>query len=161
MKRHESLQELSRHHHFALLESLAIRRSGEEPAGRRPGAMKKVAETFVRFWNEKGRLHFREEEEILLPAYASHVSLENDPDVIRMLAEHALIRAKIGQLASLLDSNQSLEPELTELGRLLHDHIRLEENIIFPRIETTLSEAELQQIGHSLTVLHPKSSCDL
>lgn len=161
MKRHESLHELSRHHHFALLESLAIRRAGEELPERRPDAMKKVAETFVRFWNEKGRLHFREEEEILLPAYASHVPLQDDPDVIRMLAEHASIRAKIGQLASLLDSNQALEPALTELGRLLHDHIRLEENIIFPRIEATLSEEELQQTGCSLTVLHPKGSCDL
>ncbi|HSP07092.1 MAG TPA: hemerythrin domain-containing protein [Acidobacteriota bacterium] len=161
MKRHKSLHELSRHHHFALVEALSIRRARQEPVERRPAAMKKVAETFVRFWQEKGRLHFREEEEILLPAYASHVSLENDPDVIRMLAEHASLRARIGRVALLLNAKESLESDLVELGHLLHDHIRLEENIIFPRIEETLSEEELQQIGRSLTRLHPKDSCGL
>ena len=160
MKRHKSLHELSRHHHFALLESLSIRKAGEEPAERRPAAMRKVAERFVRFWQEKGRLHFREEEEILLPLYALHVPLEDDPDVIRMLAEHASLRARIGRLAAGLQGDKSMESELVQLGRLLHDHVRLEENIIFPRIEKTLSEEELQQAGRSLTPLHPKDSCD-
>lgn len=162
MKRHTSLIALSQHHHYALLQSLSIRRAREEPPERKPSALRKVAEKFLHFWQEKGKLHFREEEELLLPAYSLHVSLENDPDVIRMLAEHASLRGRIARLASLLDANADLESELTELGQLLNDHIRLEENIIFPRLETTLSEHELAELGRALTRLHSKGeSCEL
>lgn len=162
MKRHTSLVALSQHHHYALLQSLSIRRAREEPPERKASAMRKVAVKFLDFWQAKGKLHFREEEEILLPAYAWHVSLENDPDVIRMLAEHASLRGRIARLAATLDANAGLESELAELGQLLSDHIRLEENIIFPRLENTLSEQELAELGRTLTRLHSKGeSCEL
>jgi hemerythrin-like domain-containing protein len=161
MKRHESLHALSQHHHFALLESLFIRRANEESAATRESSLRKVAEEFVQFWKKKGKLHFREEEEILIPAFALHVSIENDQDVMRMLADHAMIRAKIGKLTSLLSKNEAFETDLTELGELLQSHVRLEENIIFPRMEKILSEEELKRVGHLLTWLHPKGSCEL
>ena len=78
-----------------------------------------------------------------------------------MLADHALIRSKIGALVSLLKNAEHFETQLTELGSLLQNHVRLEENVIFPRIEKTLSESELQQVGHLLTQLHPKESCEI
>jgi iron-sulfur cluster repair protein YtfE (RIC family) len=161
MKRHESLHALSQHHHFALLESLFIRRANEESAATRESSLRKVAEEFVQFWEKKGKLHFREEEEILIPAFALHVSIENDQDIMRMLADHAMIRAKIGKLTSLLSNNETFETDLTELGELLQSHVRLEENIIFPRMEKILSEEELKRVGHLLTWLHPKGSCEL
>jgi hemerythrin superfamily protein len=161
MKRHESLHELSRHHHFALMEALYIRRAMNELPEKRALRLRKVAEKFVEFWEKKGKLHFREEEEILLPAYAVHVSLENDQDVIRMLADHALIRAKIGALILLLSKDESIETQLGDLEMLLQNHVRLEENIIFPRLEQTLTETELQHVGQLLTRLHPKDSCEI
>ena len=161
MKRHESLHALSQHHHFALLESLFIRRATQESETTRADSLKKVAEAFVQFWQNKGKLHFREEEEILIPTYALHVAIENDQDVVRMLTDHATIRAKIGKLSELLSKNEPFETDLVELGDLLQNHVRLEENIIFPRIEKILSEEELQKVGHLLTWLHPKGSCEL
>src|SRR5262245_25234938 len=98
MKRHESLHALSQHHHFALLESLFIRRANQESEATRADRLRKVAENFVKFWETRGKLHFREEEEILIPTYALHISIENDQDVIRMLADHAVIRGKIDKL---------------------------------------------------------------
>jgi hemerythrin-like domain-containing protein len=161
MKRHESLHALSQHHHFALLESLFIRRATQESGITRADNLKKVAEAFVQFWQNKGKLHFREEEEILIPTYALHVAIENDHDVIRMLTDHATIRAKIGKLTELLSKNEPFETDLVELGDLLQNHVRLEENIIFPRMEKILSEEELQKVGHLLTWLHPKGSCEI
>jgi hemerythrin-like domain-containing protein len=161
MNRHESLHALSQHHHFVLLESLFIRRANEESTATRDSSLRRVAEEFIQFWEKKGKLHFRDEEEILIPAYALHVSIENDQDVMRMLADHAMIRAKIGKLVSLLSNNEPFETDLTELGEILQNHVRLEENIIFPRMEKTLSEEELQKVGHLLTWLHPKGSCEL
>lgn len=161
MKRHESLHALSQHHHFALLESLFIRRATEESDITRDARLREVADKFMGFWEKDGKLHFREEEEILIPAYALHVSIQDDQDVMRMLADHAMIRAKIGKLSALLSNNEAFEADLIELGELLQNHVRLEENIIFPRMETILSEEELQKVGHLLTWLHPKGSCEL
>jgi hemerythrin-like domain-containing protein len=142
------------------MEALFIRRALKEPAAKRAMRLRKVAEKFVQFWELKGKLHFRDEEEILLPAYAVHVSLENDPDVIRMLADHALIRAKVAALTQLLSKDEPVETVLTELGTILQTHVRLEENIIFPRFEITLSESELEKLGQLFTDLHSKQSCD-
>jgi len=55
MKRHESQHPLSQHHHFALIEALQIRRAKELPATKRSAALRKLAEEFLRFWEETGR----------------------------------------------------------------------------------------------------------
>lgn len=120
-----------------------------------------MAEKFLQFWEKNGRLHFREEEEILLPAYARHVAIESDPDAVRMLADHAAIRARIEQLRERLESNEPVERALAELGRMLKDHVRLEEDRVFPRIEKTLSESELAALGKRLTRLHAKGECPI
>jgi hemerythrin superfamily protein len=43
------------------------------------------------------------------------------------------------------------------LGKLLHDHVRLEENVLFPRIEKALGEERLNAMGRGLTRLHSKN----
>lgn len=162
MKRHASLHPLSQHHHFVLIEALEIRRARQQPAAKRPAALRRVAEKFVRFWKKAGQQHFREEEEILLPAYARHVLLEGDRDVMRMLSEHAVIRALAQDIEALLAASQPVEEKITELARVLNDHVRLEENTIFPRIEKTLRDDELAALARGLTRLHRKGeSCDV
>jgi hemerythrin-like domain-containing protein len=161
MKRHPGLHALSQHHHFALIQSLFIRRARQQPPARRAAALRRMAEKFLQFWEKNGRLHFREEEEILLPAYARHVALESDPDAMRMLADHAAIRARIEQLRELLEAEQPVEATLAELARMLNDHVRLEENRVFPRMEKTFSEQELSALGKRLTRLHAKGSCEI
>lgn len=159
MKRHESLHPLSQHHHFALIEALQVRRATEQPAAKRSAALRKVAEEFVRFWKKTGRQHFREEEEILLPAYARHADIGEDRDVMRMLADHAEIRALIGEIEVALETGAPPGEKLVTLGRRLSEHVRLEEDKVFPRIEKTLSEAEMCAMGKHLTRLHPKRGC--
>ncbi len=161
MKRHKSLHALSQHHHFALIQSLFIRRARQQPPAKRAAALRRVAEKFLRFWEETGRLHFREEEEVLLPAYARHVSIEADAEVMRMLADHAAIRARIAQLRERLEAGQPVEQDLADLGRMISDHVRLEENQVFPRIEKALSESDLAALARRLTRLHAKDSCAL
>lgn len=159
MKRHLSLHALSQHHHFALLEVWSIGKAKKEPAAKRAAALRKVAEKFLKFYAQAGKIHFREEEEVLLPAFARHVRLDEDRDVMHMLAEHAAIRARIADIAERLEKDEPLEEKLAELGKLLHDHVRLEENVIFPRIEKALSEAEMKAVGKQLTRLHTKGEC--
>lgn len=156
IKRHKALYPLSHHHHHALVRALEIRRAAEKPPGERPAALQQAARTLVEFWKKNGSVHFREEEEVLLPACARHVDIVGEPAFIRMLADHAAIRARLQQLEQALAANQTPEELIIELGRMLHDHVRLEEEQVFPRAEAILGEAGLQAIAPHLTQLHPK-----
>jgi hemerythrin-like domain-containing protein len=149
MKRKAELHPLSEHHHHVLVLALQIRRAAESSLPDRDQILRKLAASLLRFWDESGKIHFLEEEQVLLPKYARHFRLDEDPEIMRMLADHAAIRARIEDLQS------SFTPEqLIELGRLLHDHVRLEEDHIFPRIENVLSESEFNAVGSHLTRLH-------
>ena len=83
MKRHPSLHPLSKHHHFALIQALKMRRAAEAPAEKRDAAVERQAEKLVAFWHKTGIVHFREEE-VLLPAYARHTRLDQDTGVMRL-----------------------------------------------------------------------------
>jgi len=162
MKRHESLHPLSQHHHFALIEALQMRRAQELPAAKRAAALRQAAAEFVRFWKKTGQQHFREEEEILLPAYARHASIREDKDVLRMLADHAEIRGLIGEMEAALDGGRPPDDMVVALGRRLQEHVRLEEDKIFPHMEKVLPESELRALGKHLTRLHPKrGACEV
>ena len=116
MKRHESLHPLSQHHHFALIQMWELRRALKLPAAERSKAMRAVARKFVRFWKTAGQIHFREEEEVLLPAYARHVRLDRDKDVMRMLAEHAIVRGLIATIDASLENGEVAEEEVSKLA---------------------------------------------
>ena len=163
MKRHPSLHPLSQHHHFALIQALEMRRAAEAPAERRAAAVARQAEKLVRFWHKSGHVHFREEEEVLLPAYALHVRIDNDADVVRLLGDHAEIRAAVLDFAERLAAKDEIPAEeMARVGKLLHDHVRLEENEVFPRIEKVLGEKGLNEMGRGLTRLHSKGDiCDI
>jgi hemerythrin-like domain-containing protein len=151
------LHPLSQHHHFALIQALEMRRAAESPAEKRAAAVQRQAEKFVRFWHKSGHVHFREEEEMLLPAYARHTRLDRDAEVMRVLADHAEIRAAVLDFDQRLAAKIPIDAEeMGRLGKLLHDHVRLEENVVFPRIEKALGEEKLNEMGRGLTRLHSK-----
>jgi len=132
-----------------------MRRAAEAPAGKRVAAVERQAEKFVRFWHKTGQVHFREEEEVLLPAYARHTRLDRDADVMHILADHAEIRAAVLDIEQRLAAKAPIAAEeMGRLGKLLHDHVRLEENEVFPRIEKALGEEQLNAMGRGLTRLH-------
>jgi hemerythrin-like domain-containing protein len=117
--------------------------------------VRRVAKDFVRFWQKTGRTHFREEEEIVLPAYARHGALHRDKDVMEMLSQHAFIRAGVGDLEASLKQRWDVKAEVNELSQLISRHVRLEENRNFPRIESTLEPGELEGLGKRLSRLYP------
>jgi hemerythrin-like domain-containing protein len=157
LKRHPSLHPLSQHHHFALIQALEMKRAAAAPVAKRSGAVEHSAKKFVRFWHSVGAVHFREEEEVLLPAFARITRLDEDAEIMRMLADHAEIRAVVLEFEKRFAENLPIETDtVAHLAKLLHDHVRLEENQIFPRMEKALGEAGLSSMGQRLTRLHKK-----
>lgn len=139
IKRHEALQPLSRHHMIGLHIGLKLSRAETEKS---KISIEQIIEDTREFWFLGGQDHFREEEEILLPAYAAYANV-NQPEIIEMLLEHIKIRSAMDRLFNEELNNE----EIRELGSLLHDHIRKEERILFPMIEAALPEAKLQKLA--------------
>ena len=134
MKRHPALVPLSRDHHHALVIARRLRHATIQTAA-------ETARAFLAHWDAEQKQHFRLEEELLLPAYAAH-GAPNHPAVLRMLLDHMLIRRDAARLAG----TPPLEL-LHDLGARLSDHVQLEEHEVFPLIEATIPETELQALG--------------
>jgi hypothetical protein len=137
MKRHPALIPLSHDHHHVLVIAQQLRRATSENTN-------EAARAFLAHWETEEKQHFRLEEELLLPAYAAHGE-PGHPAVTRMLQDHMLIRRDADRLAR----EPSLEL-LHELGKLLADHVQLEERELFPLIETTIPEPDLEALGARL-----------
>jgi iron-sulfur cluster repair protein YtfE (RIC family) len=96
MKRHPDLRTFSDDHHQGLVQARRLRRAaaGEEaePAD--------AARGFLEFWRRETSLHFRKEEEVLLPVLARHGGDLSRRSVVEMLVQHARIRASPCSLAT-------------------------------------------------------------
>lgn len=138
IKRHIALQPLSRHHMLGLHIGLKLSRAGTEESRI---SLEEIITDAKKFWPGAEK-HFREEEEIVLPTYAMYAEI-NKPEIIEMLLEHVTIRCRMKQLIN----NELNLAELRSLGTLLRNHIRKEEQVIFPMIENALPEAELEKLA--------------
>lgn len=138
MKRHPALVSLSRDHHHALVIAFALRHATAPTAD-------EVARSFLAHWEAEERLHFRLEEEVLLPAFAAHGD-PSHPAIVRVLVDHVLIRRDAARLAD----TPSLEV-LHELGNRLAMHVKHEEHELFPLIERAVPEPDLITLGVQLS----------
>jgi hemerythrin-like domain-containing protein len=139
MRRSEFLQGLSREHHQGLYVAMRLKRATA-------GSAAEARRAFLEFWQTEGSKHFRIEEEVLLPAYARHRPAD-DPAIVRVLTEHVDLRRR----AADLESSESLSSSAArELGELLEKHIRHEERVLFPAIESALPDAERSELAQAL-----------
>lgn len=137
MKRHPALRDLSSDHHQGLVHARRLVKAAETGVGLEP-----TARDFLDFWREHTTRHFREEEEVLLPAYARHAD-PSDPAVVRVLVDHVHIRRLAADLDRLLGAGDSPAGTMRQVGEMLRAHIRHEEDVLFPMIEQALPEHEL------------------
>lgn len=137
MKRHQALAQLSRDHHQALFQAMRLLRATDDDAA-------EALENFLDFWADKGNLHFRAEEEVLLPAYSAHAEVSQDA-VVRVLVDHVEIRRTAHELGE-VRGDVPLDT-LHALGERLSEHVRHEERVLFPQIEAALSDEELARVA--------------
>jgi len=136
VKRAEALRPLSREHMEALLVAKSLREADEvAPASR----------SFLEFWERDGQVHFRVEEEVLLPAWARHAEVDR-PAIARMLDDHLTIRREALRLAT----GEAELAQVHELGRCLNDHVRFEERELFPAIEAALDPGQTEELAAAI-----------
>ena len=146
MRRHPGLRGLSDDHHRGLVNARRLKRAAAAEEAERADAAGK----FLGFWRADTRLHFREEEDVLLPVLARHAGNLSHPSVVEMLTQHARIRGLAMDLEDELGRRGVRGETLRELGERLEAHIRLEERRVFPYIEETLPEHALEEVASRL-----------
>ncbi len=146
--RHPSLISLSHDHHHGLAVGLRLSQGDaalladgwtHDPAGQ--------ADLVMRFYREELVPHFRAEEEVLFPA--ARAALPQLGDLIdRLLREHRTLSSQIGSLPTL--SGAELRAVLVEIGKLLQEHIRSEERVLFPACEAGVPPDVLEALAGRL-----------
>lgn len=138
MIRHPAIAELSRDHHQALVQAMALKRTTDESRAA-------VVADFVAFFDAHAQRHFEIEEQVLLPRWAAFAGIEHivDPDVARMLREHVELRA----LVEILRTGAAGPALVRETGDRLDAHVRLEERKVFPKIQQSLGDEQLEELA--------------
>lgn len=90
------------------------------------------------FWENYLDLHFKNEEIGFLP------HLRKDKLTLQFIQEHHVIRELIDKIKC---SKELVSEQALELSKLIHDHIRFEEQEFFPWLEKVLTEKQLGTIG--------------
>jgi iron-sulfur cluster repair protein YtfE (RIC family) len=130
IKRHPSLQPLSRDHHDGLLLCFKIREGIKR--GVDPQRIKRYTDWF---WENHLVPHFREEEELVFPI------LGNDhPEVKTALEQHV-------RLKELFAGPVPDQEVLMTMEKELEQHIRFEERILFNTIQNIADSDQLSKIG--------------
>lgn len=129
LKRHKSLQPISREHHHGLLLAWKIREGFKNEI--EPIRMKKYVNWF---WNHHLQSHFEFEEKYIFPILG-----ENNSMVIQAMKEHH-------QLKQLIHENDDIVTKLSQLETLIVSHIRFEERILFNKIQGIASDEQLKYI---------------
>ena len=135
MKRHDSLQPLSRRHHHELMACLLLKKGIKKEA-----ALPVLQEFTRQFWNNDLRLHVQEEETILVPhLLASPVLkhyaliLHNDHELIETIFERS--------------QNGGQSYRMLELfADTLEQHIRFEERVVFDAMQEQLAPGAWEQL---------------
>jgi hemerythrin-like domain-containing protein len=138
MKRDPALTDLSRDHHQALFRAMRMKRATEDDVD-------DVRDDVLAFWSDHGAQHFRIEEEILLPAFATR----SDPGseaVVTVLVDHVWIRERMDRLAQ----DELDLAAVRELGARLEQHVRHEERVLFPLIEEALERDALATLAQRI-----------
>jgi hypothetical protein len=135
MKRSEALRSLSREHHQALTIAQELRRT-DDP--------ERAAARFHEFWRREGALHFRIEEEVLLPTWELLGTVDAEA-AARLAREHLELRT-----AALALGDEPPLAAVRELGDNLAAHVRFEERELFPLIEADLGAAQLELLARAV-----------
>src|SRR5215210_220730 len=96
MKRHPSLRKFSDDHHQGLVNARRLRRAA---SGEGASSAANTARDFLEFWQRDTSLHFRKEEEVLLPVLARYGGDVGERPLLQMLTQHARIRGLAMQLS--------------------------------------------------------------
>jgi iron-sulfur cluster repair protein YtfE (RIC family) len=151
MKRHPALYQLSHDHHQGLILAQQLKRGAPQYKGL-PETLEGKMDYAISFYNTELVKHFEDEEKILFPAV-----IKRDGEVDKIIEEVISEHRKMEFLVNDLRAKNDVAKLMDELGKLLENHIRKEERVLFPKIQEIMTEDELNQIVESISASRGKT----
>ena len=146
MKRHKSLFSLSHEHQHGLAFALKLKYPKRQLSSSNEAEISELKSELADKYENILRKHFRKEERYLVPGF------EDNNLMKQMLGEHIKLEGLYNKIVS-NSEGWKLEQQRDKLnlfGELLDLHIRFEERELFPMIEKSLSEEQLEELGKKL-----------
>lgn len=146
MKRHKSLFSLSHEHQHGLALALKLKYPKRQLSSSNEAEISELKSELADKYENILRKHFRKEERYLVPGF------EDNNLMKQMLGEHIKLEGLYNKIVS-NSEGWKLEQQrdmLNLFGELLDLHIRFEERELFPMIEKSLSEEQLEELGKKL-----------
>ncbi len=144
MKRHKSLIFISHDHYHGLQLAQLIKK--DAPIFKNlPNDIEGKKNYTINFYENDLLHHFYLEENIILPAVKGR-NKEIDNLFNDIVKEHKEIEKSVESLKE----NINTEEKLNKLGTQLQEHIRIEERVLFEKIQKELSEEEMQKLEEEL-----------
>jgi hemerythrin-like domain-containing protein len=137
--RNENLIPLTHDHHHALAACRRLRLAAAEASARSAGAR-----VFVDFFMTDGLMHFREEEEQLFPLVVGEEAAKSP--LQKVMVEHLEIHAAVQDLAAEVSADALSANSMISLADLLEGHVRFEERVLFPLIESMVGDERLREL---------------
>jgi hemerythrin-like domain-containing protein len=137
MKRNENIAKFSRDHHASLLFCWKIRQGLKHHID-----LDRMINYVKYFWTQYFGPHFGEEEAFLFAPL-------KDEKVQKAIDDHQKIRGFIEVLN--VSHLQDRGENLLKLADTVDEHVRYEERILFPHLESALSNEQLKQIGAQIS----------
>jgi hemerythrin-like domain-containing protein len=141
-RRHETLIPLTHDHHHALAQARRL----QETAGLTDeNERRNETNDFINFYFGRAVRHFHEEEELF---FAPVVDEPEAKDlVLRAVSDHLRLHALVRTVKRQLTDGQSDPELLKQISDLLTEHVRFEEQQLFPLIEKLVPEEQLQDLA--------------
>ena len=143
MKRAVALQPLSHQHHNSLMACLLINK------GIQKNADPKIISDFIgNLYQEDLVPHFNKEEQLVFPSLPplTRNLLHREHETLRILAERV--------------NKEKSNQVISTFSKLLEQHVRFEERIIFNEVQELNSEEKMEQIANGLKDTVPRKCSD-
>jgi iron-sulfur cluster repair protein YtfE (RIC family) len=153
MKRDKNLHSLSWGHQHGLA---FAHRLQSVLKGKKSGSLQPFIDEVLTFWRNELHPHFLAEEEILFPAVRKTGGSCN-VEIKQTLNEHIQMAGLI-QMMTQPGTSDEIRNLLLQFSSLLNQHIRFEERTLFPKIEKTVPESEMNILARELANRLPTKS---
>jgi hypothetical protein len=141
-KRHDTLIPLTHDHHHALAQARRLQDVGAMPD---QTERRNLANDFLNFYFGRGVRHFHEEEELFF------APLIDNPEardlVLRAVSDHLRLHALVRTVKRQLSDGDADPKTLGRISTLLTEHVRFEEQELFPLVERLVPEDELNDLA--------------
>lgn len=141
-RRHDALVPLTHDHHHALAQArrlLDVAKMTDETQRRN------LANDFVNFYFGRAIRHFHEEEELFFAPVVDHP--EAQELVARAVSDHLRLHALVRTVKRQLSSGDADGEVLEQISEMLTNHVRFEEQELFPVIERLIPEEDLLDLA--------------